>query len=506
MDSVSSSNLVIFRRFLPADWSKGLFVVSTYSDSVFPAENPLWLTSHLLRESTDRTGFLRWFFGVTNAFFAFHDQTVDITRFGCWKAKVESEGWSTWSTRKFTCTRIDGGERITVPLLYREYLGKLTGRSIKFRKPDGFKPPGLWLIGEQFYPWLPGGAEEYALKEEVAAIRYALENWLLPAGPFLVPAEKKVPRRQWEKARREGLPTAISEVWSKDKGSRTEYLITGEFAHLTPSQRAAVFSLPPEDWEESGWSEEKDREAWKKRITWGPEYWENFQVTPGRLQHITAYRRKQWEFTIATAEKFMSSEFTRDNLFEKIPFWPAKDYPIGWLFSSSSLLALVWAEIFWCTANNVTANYCAACGNLLAVKKNAEFCSKKCWEAAQVVKEGIRQDMKAMHQQLSRLAKRVEKGEISVEHYITAWQEWEKLKQQAAGRGKPAIKIHPAIVALRSPEGKRLVRAAREAGKDTYAREYAWREILAWLGRKRIAVPPEEWLHQEIYPRRQKQG
>jgi len=56
------------------------------------------------------------------------------------------------------------------------------------------------------------GAEEYAIREEVAAVKHALEKWLLPAEPFLVPVERKVSLRQWEKARRKELPTALREV------------------------------------------------------------------------------------------------------------------------------------------------------------------------------------------------------------------------------------------------------------------------------------------------------
>ncbi len=273
--------------------------------------------------------------------------------------------------------------------------------------------------------------------------------------------------------------------------------------HLTPSQRVAVFSLPPESWEEIGWTEEKDREAWEKRLAWGEEYWEDYQPSPHRLQLITAYRRRQWEFTVTTPEMFMPSKAARDNLAEKVPFWPAKDFPAGWLFSSTSLLALVWAEIYWCAANNVGANFCQGCGRLFATKKKAEVCSAKCWETVQLAKESIRQTLKGVHQQLTRLAAQVEKGETTLEHYLGLWGKWKKLKQQASGRDKPAKRIHPALVALRSPEGKEKVRAVLEAGTDAYAREEAWKDLLAWL-EKKVPLPLEEWeewVREEVLPR-----
>jgi hypothetical protein len=289
-----------------------------------------------------------------------------------------------------------------------------------------------------------------------------------------------------------------------------EYRIKNEAVHLNPSQRAAIFTEPPQEWDESGY-EDTDKFRWANMNS--REHWpipdiamqhENFQ---GYFNVISSWHRAQWKLSFTTSEKYFSEGEDRTRLRKKVPFWPAMDYPMGMLFSSQSLLSLAWAEIYWCMTNNIMANYCKGCGLLFASKNGAKVHpNSKCRETAAALEDGRGQELKDGHQILKRNIPKVKNNEVSLGEYIALWQQYEKKRSKSNRKKRNAWVVHPANVALQSPEGKRFITAIRDAEYDPAAKlKKGWDNLWAWMDKNKIPISDKvrEWVQEAVLPPRQ---
>ncbi|WP_287190519.1 hypothetical protein, partial [Syntrophothermus sp.] len=172
------------------------------------------------------------------------------------------------------------------------------------------------------------------------------------------------------------------------------------------------------------------------------------------------------------------------------------NYPMGVDFSSPCIFALVWTEILWCVMQDIEVQRCEFCQELFVSKKSSRFCSKKCNEDYLSTEETVRSTLKGLHQDLSRMIKKLEVGEASMEEYMELWRNWESLKLQAKGKARQAKKIHPGLVFLHTAEGKQVAQAMKQAlrEKDEYAEGDAWNDYVGLLKKYGIPQPPREWV------------
>lgn len=559
----SSSNPLIFHRFFSHDWEYGLFAVEEeLGYTYYRVMGPLFLAKILYRRFfledglSPREAFIGFFL---NAITPTGRQIVSIPRFGVWEAKWQRAG------KQWEIAWCQADKEIKIQFKQWEVTS-----CVKRMYKDWGRSPGshLWLFAEQLREGCPEDVEieEFFIKEDVSAIKLALELWLLRQGPLKVPTEKKVTFRKWINGLQSGLKGKVS--ISLEPGFTINYLLDGglhkteagtivlidreeaekffiarygkiaafkeadylqmvyawlrshniqveskeelmklnptwtlleEYQKLTPSQRIAVFSLPSHAWEEL--SQEDWNSKWAKHAAFIKQVRQDgIEISPSEINEYTLniiseyWKSRISGIDITTSEKFGVSR--RDARIKQVPFWEGTNYPMGMAFASPSILALVWAEIFWCVLHNIEVQTCKNCGEIFTPKKAGEFCSKKCWENYQVTEGGIRSRLKELHQQLSRLSGKVGTGHADIKDYLELWRKWESLKLQTEGRERQAKKIHPGMIVLRTAEGRKVAQDLRWAlrEKDKYVEEKAWESYSDLLRKYSIPQPPKEWV------------
>lgn len=463
---ILSSKTVVFGRFFAADWRKGGLLIWSAARNRKPKEqssttlpcllqitNPLWLTGHLLLYEATATGFLRWLFSMTDAPITFPG-SVKIPHLGTWRFLKDAEN--------FTC--LSGKQTIRVPSLYRRRRGGgHRSRLLSSEAGEGLQSPNSYQLDEQLPLLIQAGRDGHqmvALASEIAHIQGTVEQWLLRSALFTYPYENE---------------------------------------NLTSSQRAAVWPFIP--WEE--FENERRGDALKK---WKQSLW---SIPPFRIgtqpggsiriffgsQFMIPYHRRKQQVEITSLERYIDqSEPWRHRAEKRLS--RAREYPLGWLFSSSSLLALVWAEILWCATNDIAATFCKGCHRLFATPSHSQFCSTGCWENFQIVEEGNRRALKALHQQLSRRAQQADRATDErkwISDYMGLWKRYEA--ERGDDRWQPK-KVHPAMVALKMPGGRDRIARAREAkrAQDDYALHYEKQELFKWLESLGVRIPPEPWI------------
>jgi hypothetical protein len=451
---------VVFRRFFATDWTKGALIVSSTDDRILPVSNPLWLTRLLLLNDASRAGFLRWLFSVTDTRETF-PTGVAIPHFGQW---MFSEGPGV-----VICS--NGKQKVEVESLYQgnrrrkghlQSLGEVQGETrqeASMVRLDEQVP----LLLTQGHP----GRQTIAFKSERGATWWLLARWLL----------SDTPRVEHE-------------------------------AELTPSQRAAFSPyVPPEGHTDRRGEQLKDL----KRSIWAePVMRINMQfggpITIAGLTPINPYHRKEWEVTPTTLEGY---QYKTDHFHQRtsVRLERAREYPLGLLFSSTSLLSLVWAEIHWCALNDVKASFCQHCGGLFTLRSHATFCSLKCWEHHDDIEEGGRKTLKHLHQRLTRLAKQANEV-TNVKAWISGYlREWKRYEVGERRTRRLSKSVHPAIVALKTPEGSGQIDRIRGAKRMRSESDY-WlkqttqeREALnQWLKALGVPMPHEAWIGELLKP------
>lgn len=296
------------------------------------------------------------------------------------------------------------------------------------------------------------------------------------------------------------LKEAASWLGLKDKEEllrlKPKWTLLEKYEKLSSSQRAAVYSLPSKAWEalESDfWVSE-----WKKEVSFVNRLLKEGKDVPltvneNLLNMICDYWKSKLRVDLATSEKFMHTK--RDNLIKRVPFWDVKDCPMGFAFSSPCIFALVWSELLWCAAQNIEVQRCEFCQEYFVSKKTSRFCSKQCNEGYLSTEETIRSTLKSLHQDLTRMAEKLETGQIKMGDYLKKWKEWETLKLEAKTK-RQAKKIHPGIVFLRTKEGKKKAEEIKLAlrEKDKYAVDTTWDDYLNLIKKRGIPQPPKEWV------------
>lgn len=277
---------------------------------------------------------------------------------------------------------------------------------------------------------------------------------------------------------------------------KPKWTLLEKYEKLNPSQRIAVYSLPSKAWEElrnDFWvSEWKRKASFVNRLLKGGKG-VPLTVNENLLNMVCDYWKSKLRVDLTTSEKFMHTK--RDNLIQRVPFWDAKNYPLGFDFSSPCIFALVWSELPWCAAQNIEVQRCEFCQEYFVSKKTSRFCSKQCNEGYLTTEETIRLSLKSLHQDLTRMAEKLEAGKIEMKDYLKKWREWEALKLEAKTKGQ-AKKIHPAIVFLRTKAGNAISEAFKAAlrEKDEHALNATWNDYLGLLGKEGIPKPQREWV------------
>jgi hypothetical protein len=251
----------------------------------------------------------------------------------------------------------------------------------------------------------------------------------------------------------------------------------------TPSQRAARFPLvndPAQQRVRGGGSPILERigtqdggeitiRVMGSRIPYSRELWEVAQTPLGRYDH---------DLSLQTGE-----------------------HPLGWLFLSHALMALVWAELHWCASNDLHVAFCQGCDGLFVPRSHAKFCSPKCRRDHYEIENSSRQALQDLHQELTRFAKRAYAVEDVKAWMPTYMRKWKRYERQRRGNRRRAKKVHPAMVALSTPEGRRRLGRIREARQPRVERGY-WRQkaederrdLMRWLQDVGVPRPPKAWM------------
>jgi hypothetical protein len=106
-----------------------------------------------------------------------------------------------------------------------------------------------------------------------------------------------------------------------------------------------------------------------------------------------------------------------------------------------------------------------------------------------------------MHQRLCRLAQQSHTTTDAKAWISRYTRKWEQYEQEQQGNRRPAKRVHPAIVALRTPEGKERIDRIREAKRMRSERDF-WtkkgererKELNCWLQDLNVPMPPEAWI------------
>jgi hypothetical protein len=265
---------------------------------------------------------------------------------------------------------------------------------------------------------------------------------------------------------------------------------------LTPAQRAVFEAFLPDV--ESEGKRGKELKALKE-ATWSDRVNRVGTKSGGEIiitgyQPFTPYHRNQWEVTLTTLQSYVE-KIDPFRLRTNLRLQRAMEYPLGWLFSSTSILALVWAEIHWCAISNITAALCKGCDGVFTPRKHKKFCSPQCWEDFQNLEGSNRRTLKGMHQQLTRRASKAEQ----VTHTLTpTWirgytKEWMDYEEAQRGSRRPAKSVHPVMVALQTLEGKRFIERIRQSKQihDALAIEYDREALDEWLRSLGVLIPPD---------------
>ncbi len=297
------------------------------------------------------------------------------------------------------------------------------------------------------------------------------------------------------------LQTAAAWLGFRNKGEllakNPKWVLLEKYEKLTPSQRVSIYSLPPKAWEgleDDFWASEWERQASFIKVL--QEEGEDISpnVNENLLNMICDYWKSKIKVDLTTPEKFMLTK--RDNRIQRVPFWEAKDYPMGFAFSSPYILALVWSELLWCAAQNIEIQQCDFCQEFFVSKKASRFCSKKCNEDYLSTEESCRTTLKSLHQSLRRMSEKVRDGKVTIEKYLEQWEKWEIEKLKAKSKNRPAKKIHPGLVIFYTAEGKEIAKNLKLAlaEKDDYAEAETWNDYINLLKKYNIPPPPKEWV------------
>ncbi|WP_028308762.1 hypothetical protein [Desulfitibacter alkalitolerans] len=148
---------------------------------------------------------------------------------------------------------------------------------------------------------------------------------------------------------------------------------------------------------------------------------------------------------------------------------------VGFSFASESLMALCWAELYWCAVQGLKINKCKHCGKYFADKRKKTVCERKCSKIASEAKDGkSRWYSKQEHQELTNAMKKVRQGDMDCLEYYKKWEQTSYAKH----RVRVAWKVHPFRAVLLEDDGSLL-----EAAKERVFAEEDMGLVAKWLSK-----------------------